>query len=196
MFGIIELVRDTRLIILRGPSGSGKTTTAKTLFDGAKRRTVLIEQDYYRFIFNPPGGGEKPNSDTIHKMIKNDVLTALGDGYDVILEGILSVKAYEQILEEIFQQHTQNNYIFYFNISFEETVKRHKHRQAVGMQSVDKSKLVQDQKRNQRLQEFDEHDMQQWYADAHRSGHELEHIIPETSSAQQTIEFIKQIIKS
>lgn len=45
----------TKLIILRGPSGSGKSTVAKMLFDGAVRRTALIEQDHYRFIFKPPG---------------------------------------------------------------------------------------------------------------------------------------------
>lgn len=187
-------MRQTKLIILRGPSGSGKTTTSKILFDGAKKRTALIEQDYYRFIFNPPGGGKKPNSDTIHKMIKNDVLIALQDGYDVILEGILSVKAYDKVLEDIFAQHPKENYIFYFDIGFEETVKRHKARQQAA-QNNGNNKLVQDEKRGLRLQQFGEKEMQEWYSAAHKSNHSLEKIIPETFSVEETISYIKKITK-
>ena len=114
-----------KFIVLRGPSGSGKSTVARRLFESAKQKTCLIEQDYYRFIFNPAGGGSRPNSDTIHKMIKLNVLAALDDGYDVILEGILSVKSYAELLNDIFRQHPKNNFMFYFDISFEETVRRH-----------------------------------------------------------------------
>ncbi len=188
-------MRQTKLIILRGPSGSGKTTTSKILFDSAKNRTALIEQDYYRFIFNPPGGGTKPNSDTIHKMIKNDVLTALNDGYDVILEGILSVKAYNMVLEDIFAHHPDENYIFYFEISFEETVKRHKLRQKMALQNHGNNKLVQDEKRGIRLQEFGEKEMQEWYSAAHKSDHNFEKIIPETFSVEETIAYIKKMTK-
>lgn len=188
-------MRQTKLIVLRGPSGSGKTTTSKILFDNAKHRTALIEQDYYRFIFNPPGGGEKPNSDTIHKMIKNDVLIALDNGYDVILEGILSVKAYGEVLEEIFTHHPDENYIFYFEVSFEETVKRHKYRQKIALQNNENNKLVQDEKRGLRLQEFGEKEMQEWYSAAHRSNHNLEKVIPETFSVEETINYIRKIAK-
>ncbi|MDO8335892.1 MAG: AAA family ATPase [Candidatus Saccharibacteria bacterium] len=180
-------MRQTKLIVLRGPSGSGKTTTSKILFDSARHRTALIEQDYYRFIFNPPGGGEKPNSDTIHKMIRNDVLTALNDGYDVILEGILSVKAYGEVLEDIFANHSGENYIFYFDVSFEETVKRHKHRQKVALQNKGNNKLVQDEKRGIRLQEFGKKEMREWYSIAHRSNHRLEKIIPEYFSIKDSV---------
>ncbi len=189
-------MRQSKLIILRGPSGSGKTTTAKMLFDGAKRRTVLIEQDYYRFIFNPPGGGKKPNSDTIHKMIKNDVLIALEDDYNVILEGILSVRAYSEVLEDIFSLHTEENYIFYFDISFEETLKRHIERQQATPKSKSNSKLlVQDIKRSERLQEFGEAEMREWYSAAHKSNHRFEKIIPENFSQDETIEYIIKTAK-
>lgn len=183
---------DTKLIVLRGPSGSGKTTTAKELFDGAKQRTVLIEQDYYRFIFNPPGGGEKPNSDAIHEMIRNDVLIALDHGYHVILEGILSVQAYAKVLDDIFEQHPDNNYMFYFDISFEETVRRHKKRQTSPPKSIDDKLLVQDVKRFERLQDFDESDMRQWYDGSHRSNHKLEQIIPESFTLKDSLEFIRK----
>lgn len=163
-------MKQSKLIILRGPSGSGKSTIAKKLFDNAKRKTVLIEQDYYRFIFNPAGGGSKPNTDTIHKMIKSDTLIALEDGYDVILEGILSVKSYATVLEEIFEKHPKENYIYYFDISFKETVRRHAHRKE--------------------FMEFNEDSMKEWYPAAHRSNHRFEQIIPETYSFEETIKYI------
>lgn len=169
-------MRQTKLIVLRGPSASGKSTTAKTLFNNASRRTALIDQDHYRFIFKPAGGGSKPNSDTIHKMIKGDVLIALHDGYDVILEGILSVQAYGEVLDDIFTQHPKENYIFYFNVSLEETIKRHT------MKRLDPE-----------LPSFGEKEMREWYDNAHRSNHELESIIPETFSPEQTVDFIKKV---
>lgn len=164
-----------KLIILRGPSGSGKSTVAKILFESAKRKTALIDQDYYRFIFKPAGGGSKPNSDTIHKMILHNVLQALSDGYDVILEGILSVKSYGKILDEVFAKHPKDNYIFYFDISFEETIRRHKTRIVKNTQ-------------------FGESDMREWYSAAHRSNHEFEHIIPESFTIKDTTQYIKEVI--
>ncbi len=162
-----------KLVILRGPSGSGKTTVGKILFEGAQRPTALIEQDHYRFMFNPPGGGTKPNSDTIHHMIKHNTLQALADGYNVILEGILSVRSYGEVLEEIFRQHPSENYIFYFDISFEETLRRHQTRQV-------------------KLSQFGEADMREWYPAAHQSNHQFEYVISEQSSVEETVALIKK----
>lgn len=163
-----------KLIILRGPSGSGKSTVAKALFESAKRKTAFIDQDYYRFIFKPAGGGSKPNSDTIHKMILHNTLQALSDGYDVILEGILSVRSYGRVLDEIFTKHPKNNYIFYFDISFKETVRRHKTRKLKNAQ-------------------FGESEMREWYPVAHRSNHKFEHIIPESFTIKDTVAYIKEV---
>lgn len=161
----------SKFIVLRGPSGSGKSTVAKELFSRAANRACLLEQDYYRFIFKPAGGGGKANSDTIHKMIKSNVLTALEDGYDVILEGILSVKSYSRILDEIFEVHPDDNYMYYFDISFSETVRRHGTR-------PDKS------------QDFGAAEMKEWYPVAHKSNHELEQVIPESFTMDDTVGFI------
>src|SRR5580704_12346351 len=102
-------MRKSKLIILRGPSGAGKSMVAKELFKQAKKPTVLIKQDYYRFIFKPAGG--MVNSKSIHKMIKANVLIALEDGYDVIMEGIFNVGSYKQTFAEIFAVHSSGNYI-------------------------------------------------------------------------------------
>lgn len=105
-------------------------------------------------------------------MIECNVLTALNEGYDVILEGILTVKSYGEILDRIFEQHPHENYIFYFDISFEETLKRHNTRESKNL--------------------FGEKDMREWYPAAHKSNHKYEHIIPERFSRKQTIEYIKK----
>jgi predicted kinase len=163
-----ELGQGTRLIVLRGPSGSGKSTIARRLFELAKARTCLIEQDYYRFIFKPAGGGSQANAATIHRMIQHNVLAALADGYDVILEGILNVRSYGGVLDEIFAAHTSNNFLYYFDVSLPETLRRHTSRKTAE-------------------HTFTEEDMRDWYPAAHASHHDLERVIPESSTALETL---------
>jgi adenylate kinase family enzyme len=160
-----------KLIILRGNSGSGKSTVAKALFEQATKPTVLVEQDHYRFIFKPAGG--TLNSKSIHKMIKANVLTALEDDYDVILEGIFTVKSWKVIFDEIFEEHPDQNFIFCFDISFDETIKRHR------------------TKPNKN--EWSEADMKDWYNPNDVMGYEFEHIINEKSSKDETINKIKKV---
>ncbi len=162
-------MNDPKLIILRGPSGSGKTIISKILFEKSLNKIALIEQDHYRFIFKPAGGGGKTNSPTIHKMIKSDTLIALNDGYDVVLEGILGVNSYDTVLKEIMDTHPNNNFLYYFDISFEETIRRHSTR-IVMLGSG-----------------FDEEDMRQWYSASQKSIHFTEEIIPEPSTVRDTV---------
>lgn len=53
-----------------------------------------------------------------------NVLFAFRKGYDVILEGILFSRRYKSMLEEIINK-SNENYIYYLDISFEETLRRH-----------------------------------------------------------------------
>lgn len=163
-------MRSTKLVVLRGPSGAGKSTVARMLFEEATQKLALIRQDHYRFIFKPEGGGGKPNLDVIREMIKHNALVALSHGYDVILEGILSVGSYGQVLDEIFEAHRGENYMFYFDISLAETLMRHAMRKSAG---------------------FGDAELKEWYGAAHKSGHPLEQFIPERFTAAQTVEFIK-----
>lgn len=164
-------MKQTKFIVLRGPSGSGKSTVSKLLLEGATHKIALIEQDYYRFIFKPAGGGSKPNSDAIHEMIKQNVITALSHGYDVILEGILSVKSYDAVLESIYSVHPNNNFVYYFDISFEETVRRHA-------------------TRPDKMQQFSATDMEEWYPASKKSRQIHENIIPESYSIEDTLKKI------
>lgn len=161
-----------KLIILRGPSGSGKTTTAKALLKLAERKTCLIEQDYYRFIFRPYENGSKANSATMRKMIKENVLIALRDGYDVILEGILSTRSYKELFGEIFREHPSDNHLFYFDISLEETIRRHRTRPPRNTPT------------------FTEDDLRTFYSGVYDPVHENEKIIPERFSADETLAYV------
>lgn len=165
-------MKKNRLIVIRGPSGSGKTSASKELFKTASRRCVIIQQDYYRFIFNPSGGGSKPNSTTIHKMIKSNVSIALDEGYDVILEGILTKKSYGVILDDIFSHHEGPVHLFYFKVSLEETIRRN----------------------DDRFEEpgFTADTMRRWFPSAGPLGYSYEHILPESFEQKKVVQFIRE----
>ncbi len=165
----LNKMKDSKLIILRGPSGSGKSTVAKKLFEGVKRSTVLLQQDHYRFIFTQPRG----LSPTGKEMIFADVRIALKGGYDVILEGIFTTKSYTKYFEKLVKNHPNKNYMFYFDISFEETLRRHATRKTASMPS--------------------ENEMRGFHAPKDYSKFAFEHIIPESSSLKQTVETIKTV---
>ena len=103
-------------------------------------------------------------------MIRDNVLSALEDGYDVILEGIFTVKSYKSVFEEIFSKHPRQNHIFYFDISFKETINRHATRESKNL--------------------FTENDMKSWYIPNDLMGFSLEHVIAEQSSLEETVEEI------
>ena len=93
------------LIILRGNSGCGKTSTARLLQRQLGYGTMLVSQDVVRReILRVKDSKNNPAIQLIYDlcMYGNKV------GYTVILEGILS-----------------NKLVYYFDISFEETMRRH-----------------------------------------------------------------------
>lgn len=112
-----------KLIIIRGNSGSGKSTIAKSIREkaGKDKKVAIIEQDYFRrFILKE----KEQESENNIELIKMNVLFAFRKGYDVILEGILFSRRYKSMLEEIINK-SNENYIYYLDISFEETLRRH-----------------------------------------------------------------------
>ena len=93
---------DNRLIVLRGPSAAGKSSVAAALLE-SPRPTALIAQDSYRFIFNVREG--EPYSRAVREMIRTNVLTALGNGFDVVVEGVLKAKGYREVFGALFREH-------------------------------------------------------------------------------------------
>ncbi|GAA1501630.1 kinase [Dactylosporangium maewongense] len=112
------------LVVIRGNSGSGKTTTAREVRRRYGRGCALIEQDYLRRIIL-----REHDSDRIGPVapafIAATARTALDLGYHVVLEGILHTARYADVLHGLIDQHPGPSHVFYLDVDFDETVRRH-----------------------------------------------------------------------
>ena len=110
------------LIIIRGNSVSGKTTIAKKLQRELGEKTMLIQQDVVRReILNVRDTSGNPAM----KLIENLALYGKFIDYNVIVEGILSTRKYGEMLQRVVAQFDRV-FVYYFDIPFEETLRRHK----------------------------------------------------------------------
>jgi len=163
-YELFMIDNDTKLIVLRGPSGSGKSSTAKALRKAQTEKIALIEQDHFRRIV-------LEENDIINglnrELIQQTALFALEHSYHVILEGIFNATRYHQMFEEILAKHPTNNYFFYFDISFEETLRRHQFKP--------------------NKNEFSEKEMRDWYKEKDLLTLVQETLIPETNSMEETV---------
>jgi deoxyadenosine/deoxycytidine kinase len=155
-----------KLIILRGPSGSGKSSVAKKLQDMLGAKTALVEQDYFRrFILR-----EKDTEDGIRTdLISTVAKFILSKGYNVILEGIFYSKRYSGMFQEILEAHPRGNHCYYFDVSLEETLKRHAAKNEPG---------------------FGEEKMREWYKDKDLLPELDEILIPESLTLEEAVEAI------
>lgn len=158
-----------KLIIIRGPSGAGKSSVAKSLKKKSKRKILLISADQLRNMYNDQG---RASSQPAKEMIVANVLIGLRGGFDVILEGILNVNTDQPVFDKILKEHPEENYFFYLDVSYEETLRRHQTR-------PEKS-------------EFGETEMKEWWSYASTTGKSSEIIIPEGYSMEETIAKIQK----
>lgn len=156
-----------KLVVLRGPSGSGKSSTASLLRSHFDEPTALIEQDYLRRIVLKEKDVANGNN---HDLIKQVVFFAFDRGYSVILEGIFDAGRYEHMFEEILERHPNNNYFFYFDVSLDETLRRHQ------------TKPNKD--------DFGETELRQWFKLNDLLKCKKEMIIPELESLKAVVERI------
>jgi adenylate kinase family enzyme len=162
-------VTDPTLVVIRGNSGSGKSTIAREVRRRYGRGCALVEQDYLRRILLR----EHDNSRTgpvAPAFIAATARSALDLGYHVILEGILHTGRYATVLHQLIGQHAGPSHVYYLDVPFDETVRRHQTREA----QVD----------------FTSEQMRDWYADRDLLGSEGEHVIAETSTVEQTVDTI------
>ncbi|PEA24963.1 hypothetical protein CN923_07320 [Bacillus cereus] len=114
------------LIILRGNSASGKTTIAKELQEHFGQGTLLVSQDVVRRDMLKV-------HDTIgnlsHDLIFEITKYGKGKCEFVILEGILNSRGYGDMLKELIHYFEENAYTYYFDLSLEETIRRHNTRE-------------------------------------------------------------------
>ena len=90
-------MKHEKLIVLRGNSGSGKTSVARDLQEHYGRNTLLISQD----------------------MVRREMLKAK-DGPETAALPLLM-----QLLELAGRLYGENVYAYYFDLCFEETLRRH-----------------------------------------------------------------------
>ena len=116
---------ESTLIIIRGNSGSGKTTTAKRLQQHFGRGTLLVSQDVVRRdMLKVHDRDGNLSMDLIRQ------ITEYGKGRCevVIVEGIFSEQRYGDMLKQLISFYNGKAYTYYYDLSFPETVLRHKSR--------------------------------------------------------------------
>jgi len=110
------------LIVLRGNSGSGKTTVSHALRDAFGRGLAWVSQDLIRRIIlkekDVPGGVNIGLIDQVARY-------CLDHGQHVALDGILYADRYEQMLAGLNTDHLGSSYFYYFDVSLDETLRRH-----------------------------------------------------------------------
>jgi hypothetical protein len=106
------------------------------------------------------------------RLILSDTHLSLESGYDVILDGIFHLRVYSDFFTELFDTHSKDNYAFYFDVSLDETLRRHQTRP--------------------QQEKFDADAMKQWFTDASPLGRDIEYTVSESSTLKQTVEFIRE----
>ncbi|WP_179189109.1 MULTISPECIES: kinase [Enterococcus] len=114
-----------KLIILRGNSGSGKTTIAKALHQCLKEQSLLISQDVVRREMLRV---KDETGNLSIALLKQLVAFGYQECQYVIVEGIFQKAIYHSFFQEIIHLFEGNVQVYYFDISFEETLKRHSQR--------------------------------------------------------------------
>lgn len=156
-----------KLIILRGNSGSGKTTVAKELQKRFGKNTMLIAQDAIRRDMLWVNDGE--NTPALPLMKE---LLRYGNQHCevVILEGIMNVEWYQSLFELALQLYGTRVYAYYFDIPFEETLRRHQTRA--------------------KCNEFGEEEMRKWWREKDFAKELKEKSIPAEQDKESIVEDI------
>lgn len=111
-----------KLVILRGNSGSGKTATAKALQAHYGRRTLLISQDMIRRDMLK----EKVEPGNLSvSLTKNLAQYGYEQDLLVLIEGFYETDIYGDMLQEVRELYSPHVLSYYYDLSFEETVRRH-----------------------------------------------------------------------
>lgn len=159
-----------KIIIIRGNSGSGKTTVAKELCKRLGTDSMLLSQDVIRRDLLHTSDGE--NSIAIDLL---EQLTLFGKTHSnfIVLEGILNSHWYKDLFNLI-QKSFNNIYAYYYDIPFDETVKRF----------LTKSNT-----------DYTIQDMERWWNENDLIGFNEEKVISKDMSVNDVVEMILNDIK-
>jgi adenylate kinase family enzyme len=163
---IVVTQYSSKLVILRGNSGSGKSAVAKQLREISQRKIAYVEQDNIRRTILK----EKETDDGANiTLISQIVEFALQREYDVVLEGILKFKRYGSMLDALIAK-CPEHYVYYLDIPFEETLRRHA------------TKPI--------AKDVSEDLLKNWYLHQDLTRYPEEKIIPEKSTLNETVGLI------
>lgn len=113
----------SRLIIIRGNSGSGKSQLAHAIRGARPRGVAIIGHDVLRrevlHVRDHPGALSVPYIDLSARF-------ALDNGLDLVIEGILHSEIYGEMLTRLRNDHAGLTRCYYYELSLEETLKRHR----------------------------------------------------------------------
>jgi len=159
----------SKIIIIRGNSGSGKSCVAKSIQEQIEPHPMLIQHDVFRRDILKEREGQCNLND---KLILQAVKFGLKYKKNIIIEGIMRIELYKKLFDRIIAIHPDENYFFYLDIPFKETLRRHATKKGV---------------------DFGEKEMKLWYKKDDLSGYPNETIIHSSSSQQSTVsKIIKQ----
>lgn len=161
----------SKLIIIRGNSGSGKGTIAKKVSESSEHKIAIVEQDYLRRFILKEKEKDAEALPNIIGLIEQTLIFALDHGYIVILDGILSMDRYGEMLSRL-KDVCSDHHFFYLDVSFEETLRRHSTKP--------------------NAHEFGETELRRWYKQKDVTGFDGEIIIPESASIEQAVDIVKR----
>ena len=157
----------SKLIILRGNSGSGKTSVAKKLQKQIGRNTLVLSQDTVRREMLWAEDGYDTSALPL-------LISLLQYGHKnnevIILEGILNSKWYRPLFEESVKLFGKDIFAYYFDLPFEETLKRHETKE--------------------KRFEFGEKEMRRWWNEKDYIGFITEKAISEEMSLESVVNMI------
>lgn len=158
----------SKLVIIRGNSGSGKTTIAKEVqLAFGQSEVMLISQDYIRREML----GVKDRQDNLSiEVIKRLAEFGKGKYKFVLIEGILSSRIYKEMLLELRSFYGGKVQAFYFDVPFEETIKRHSKRE--------------------KCKEFGEKEMKKWWLASDYLNIKQECLLPDNLTQEETLDLV------
>jgi predicted kinase len=157
----------TQLIVLRGNSGSGKSTVAMALREAYGRGLAWVSQDLIRRdILQEKDRRGGANIGLIDQVVRY----SLEHGYHAVLDGILYADRYEQMLAGLKRDHAGRSCFYYLDVTMAETLRRHALRPQAS--------------------KFGPDAMRDWYRPRDLLASVQEHVVPETSTLQQTVDLI------
>jgi len=155
-----------KLIIIRGNSGSGKSTIAHRVREELGDKVMFLQQDVLRRDILKAKDKE---GNPVIGLIEQLAMYGKNNGYDVLLEGILSSNKYGDMLRVILTQF-EESHVYYLDIPFNETLRRHNARS----------------KNN----DFGEVEMREWWRDEDFLRVDNEKILNESLSEDELVEII------